>query len=97
MALSGTGRISKAQPRRDAEKKIRRKLQSWFKRHGRDLPWRQMGDPYAVIVSEFMLQQTTVTAVIPDLQRWMARFPTLDTLAQAAEQDILALWQGLGY
>ena len=61
------------------------------------MPWRQTGDPYAVMVSEFMLQQTTVTAVIPYFQRWMARFPTLDALAQAAEQDILALWQGLGY
>ena len=49
------------------------------------------------MVSEFMLQQTTVTAVIPYFQRWMARFPTLEDLARAAESDVLALWQGLGY
>jgi A/G-specific adenine glycosylase len=97
MALSGTGRTSKAQARRDAEEKIRRQLQRWFKRNGRVLPWRQTRDPYAVMVSEFMLQQTTVTAVIPYFQRWMARFPTLEALAQGAEEDILALWQGLGY
>ena len=61
------------------------------------MPWRQTGDPYAVMVSEFMLQQTTVTAVIPYFQRWMAKFPTLEDLARAAESDVLALWQGLGY
>jgi A/G-specific adenine glycosylase len=97
MALSGTGRTSKAQARRNAEQKIRRKLQRWFERHGRDLPWRLTRDPYAIMVSEFMLQQTTVTAVIPYFERWMARFPTLEALATAAEEDVLALWQGLGY
>ena len=61
------------------------------------MPWRQTRDPYAVMVSEFMLQQTTVTAVIPYFQRWMARFPTLEALARAAERDVLGLWQGLGY
>ena len=61
------------------------------------MPWRQTRDPYAVMVSEFMLQQTTVTAVIPYFERWMARFPTLEVLAEAAEEDVLALWQGLGY
>ena len=97
MALSGTERTSKAQARRNAEQKIRHKLRSWFERNGRDLPWRQTHDPYAIMVSEFMLQQTTVTAVIPYFERWMARFPTLEVLATAAEQDVLALWQGLGY
>jgi len=97
MALSDTGQTSKAQARRNAEQKIRRKLYRWFERHGRDLPWRRTHDPYAIMVSEFMLQQTTVAAVIPYFERWMARFPTFEALAHAAEEDVLALWQGLGY
>jgi A/G-specific adenine glycosylase len=97
MALSGTGKSNKAQACPDAEQKIRRKLWRWFKRHGRDLPWRRTDDPYAILVSEFMLQQTTVSAVIPYFARWMARFPTLASLARSAEEDVLQLWQGLGY
>jgi A/G-specific adenine glycosylase len=97
MALSGTELNSKAQASRNAEEKIRRKLQRWFCHNGRDLPWRHTRDPYAVMVSEFMLQQTTVAAVIPYFRRWMERFPTLETLALAREEDVLTLWQGLGY
>src|SRR6476661_3649038 len=97
MALSGTGKSNKAQAFVNTEQKIRRKLWRWFKRHGRDLPWRRTHDPYAILVSEFMLQQTTVSAVIPYFKRWMARFPTLASLARSAEKDVLALWQGLGY
>jgi A/G-specific adenine glycosylase len=97
MAFSGTGQTNKAQPRSEAEEKIRRKLRRWFARRGRDLPWRRTGDPYAVMVSEFMLQQTTVAAVIPYFNRWMAKFPTVEALGEAAEDDVLFLWQGLGY
>jgi len=97
MALSGTGKSNKAQACANTEQKIRRKLWRWFKRYGRDLPWRRTHDPYAILVSEFMLQQTTVNAVIPYFERWMARFPTLASLARSAEKDVLALWQGLGY
>jgi A/G-specific adenine glycosylase len=97
MAFSGTGKSNKAQAGGDTEKKIRCKLGRWFKRHGRDLPWRQTRDPYAILVSEFMLQQTTVSAVIPYFHRWMAKFPTLASLAESAEEEVLALWQGLGY
>jgi A/G-specific adenine glycosylase len=97
MAFSGTERINKARANRDKEEKIRRKLHRWFKRHGRELPWRQTRDAYAVMVSEFMLQQTMVAAVIPYFERWMLRFPTLEALARAAEGDVLSLWQGLGY
>ncbi|HEY5742920.1 MAG TPA: hypothetical protein VIS99_10290, partial [Terrimicrobiaceae bacterium] len=59
--------------------------------------WRRTRDPYAVMVSEFMLQQTTVSAVIPYYERWLARFPTFESLALAAEEDVLGIWQGLGY
>lgn len=76
---------------------IRRKLEDWFQSHGRDLPWRRTHDPYAILVSEFMLQQTTVAAVIPYYKRWMKRFPDVKALAAADEQTVLAHWQGLGY
>ena len=73
-------------------------LTAWQKRHGRhDLPWQQSRDPYIVWLSEIMLQQTQVTAVIPYYQRFLARFPTLPLLAAAPQDDVLALWSGLGY
>ena len=76
-------------------------LLDWYKIHGRDLPWRVKGgvhpDPYVILVSEFMLQQTTVKTVIPYFARFMERFPNIQTLAQADEEDVYAYWQGLGY
>jgi A/G-specific adenine glycosylase len=72
-------------------------LLAWFREHGRDLPWRRTHDPYAVLVSEFMAQQTTVAAVVPYFERWMKLFPTVAALAEADEQSVLAAWQGLGY
>jgi len=72
-------------------------LNAWFREHGRDLPWRRTHDPYAVLVSEFMAQQTTVAAVVPFFERWMKLFPTIAALAEADEQAVLAAWQGLGY
>ena len=74
-----------------------RRLRVWFRRHGRDLPWRRTRDPYAIMVSEMMLQQTTVAAVVPYFERWMKRFPSVGELAAAGESEVLALWQGLGY
>ena len=76
---------------------LRRKLHAWFQAQGRDLPWRRTKDPYAIMVSEFMLQQTTVTAVVPYFERWLRKFPTVGDLAEADEQTVLSLWQGLGY
>ena len=76
---------------------FRSALLRWFRRHGRDLPWRHTRDPYAILVSELMLQQTTVAAVIPYFQRWLQRFPDFATLAAASESDVLHAWQGLGY
>lgn len=75
----------------------RARLLAWYRESKRDLPWRRTADPYAILVSEAMLQQTRVQAVIPYFARWMERFPDLRTLAEADEQDVLALWQGLGY
>jgi A/G-specific adenine glycosylase len=76
---------------------LRRRLAAWFRIHGRDLPWRRTTDPYAIMVSEFMLQQTQVATVLPFYERWLARFPDFATLAAATEAQVLAVWQGLGY
>jgi A/G-specific adenine glycosylase len=76
---------------------IARPLLTWFDRHQRPLPWRHSRDPYRIWVSEVMLQQTTVAAVIPYFNRFLARFPTVTHLAAADESEVLKHWQGLGY
>lgn len=76
---------------------FRRALMDWYRRHRRDLPWRRRGDPYAIWVAEVMLQQTRVETVIPYYHRWMERFPDVTVLAAAPEEEVLRLWQGLGY
>jgi len=76
---------------------LRVRLIEWYERNRRDLPWRKRNDPYAIWVSEIMLQQTRVAVVVERYQAFMARFPTLVSLALAPEQDVLALWSGLGY
>jgi A/G-specific adenine glycosylase len=70
---------------------------AWYRRGHRDLPWRRTTDPYRIWVSEIMLQQTRAQAVIPYYQRFLDRFPTVEALAAAAEEDVLTLWAGLGY
>ncbi|HEY0865900.1 MAG TPA: A/G-specific adenine glycosylase [Fimbriimonas sp.] len=72
-------------------------LLPWFDAHKRDLPWRRTDDPWAIWVSEVMLQQTQVATVVPYYLRWLQRFPRPQALAEADEQEALALWQGLGY
>ncbi|MDR3230227.1 MAG: A/G-specific adenine glycosylase, partial [Synergistaceae bacterium] len=72
-------------------------LLEWFDKNARDLPWRRTYDPYEVMVSEFMLQQTQVETVLPYFERWMARFPDLPSLAAADEAEVEKLWEGLGY
>jgi A/G-specific adenine glycosylase len=73
------------------------KLLEWFPKNARDLPWRRTTDPYAVYVSEIMLQQTQVKTVIPYWNRWMQHLPTIGSLAKAKPQRVLKLWEGLGY
>jgi A/G-specific adenine glycosylase len=70
---------------------------AWFAVHGRDLPWRRTRDPYAILVSEVMSQQTQVERVVPRWQRWLERWPTVETLAAAPAGDVIREWQGLGY
>src|SRR3984893_13315785 len=76
---------------------FRRSLFAWYARQKRDLPWRRSQDPYRVWLSEIMLQQTRVSAVIPYYERFLDRFPSVEALASAHEQELLAAWAGLGY
>src|SRR5271155_4667718 len=76
---------------------IRESLLAWYQRHKRDLPWRRTKDPYRIWISEIMLQQTRVAAVIPYYERFLARFPDVRVLALAPEEEVLRLWSGLGY
>ena len=73
------------------------RLLEWFARHGRDLPWRRTRDPYAILVSEVMLQQTQVSRVAPRYEQWLARWPTVEALAATSTADVIRAWQGLGY
>src|SRR2546430_4050597 len=71
-------------------------LLAWFAENGRDLPWRRTRDPYAILVSEVMSQQTQVERVVPRWQRWLERWPTVGALAAAPAADVIREWQGLG-
>jgi A/G-specific adenine glycosylase len=84
-------------PAGDWRSRFRRRLLAWYGRHARELPWRRDRDPYRVWISEIMLQQTTVTAVTPYFERFMAAMPTIESLAAAHEDAVLRLWEGLGY
>jgi len=77
--------------------RIRDGLLGWFKEHARDLPWRHTRDPYAILVSEVMLQQTQVDRVLPYYTRFLEQFPTVEALAAAATSDVIRIWSGLGY
>jgi len=76
---------------------VREALLAWFAEKGRDLPWRRTRDPYAILVSEVMLQQTQAARVVPRHEAWLERWPTVEALAQASTADVIRAWQGLGY
>jgi A/G-specific adenine glycosylase len=76
---------------------VEQALLSWYAAWGRDLPWRRTRDPYAVLVSEVMLQQTQVERVVPRYLRWLERWPTVESLAAASRAEVIRAWQGLGY
>lgn len=96
-AMGGKSRESHDARRRSREGVFRRRLLSWFRRHGRDLPWRRTRDPYQVLVSEVMLQQTQVSRVEEYYPRFLAAFPTVHALAAAAPRSVREQWDGLGY
>jgi A/G-specific adenine glycosylase len=81
----------------DEVARFRAALAAFFAHERRDLPWRETTDPYAILVSEIMLQQTRVETVLPYYRSWMNRFPDLATLASASDEEVLRAWQGLGY
>ncbi len=76
---------------------MRKALLDWFSSHGPDLPWRRTRDPYAILVSEVMLQQTQVDRVVPRYVEWLERWPTPESLARSSTADVIRAWQGLGY
>jgi A/G-specific adenine glycosylase len=76
---------------------VEERLLAWFREHGRDLPWRRTRDPYAILVSEVMLQQTQVERVVRRFTAWLERWPTVESLGAAPLADVLRFWQGLGY
>jgi len=76
---------------------VKAPLLAWYEENGRDLPWRRTRDPYAILVSEVMLQQTQVARVVPRYLAWLGRWPTVDALAGAPRSDVIGAWQGLGY
>lgn len=78
-------------------RRFRRALLAWYARHGRDLPWRRTRDPYRILVSEIMLQQTQVARVVPKYHEFLARYPTLEALAAADVDEVRRLWYPLGY
>jgi A/G-specific adenine glycosylase len=78
-------------------RRFRQRLLAWYRRHGRDLPWRKTDDPYHILVSEIMLQQTQVDRVRPKYDEWLAKYPTLAALATAPEHEVAATWYPLGY
>ena len=80
-----------------ARRRFRAKLLAWYAAHGRDLPWRRTSDPYHILVSEIMLQQTQVDRVLPKYGEWLARFPSLEALAAAPVEDTVRTWYPLGY
>src|ERR1700749_110424 len=80
-----------------SRRRFRGRLLSWYKRHGRDLPWRKTDDPYHILVSEIMLQQTQVDRVLPKYAEWLGKDPSFHALAAAAEHEVSETWRPLGY
>src|SRR5688572_30328975 len=84
-------------PEPSARRRFRRRLLAWYRRHGRDLPWRNTTDPYHILVSEIMLQQTQVDRVLPKYLAWIEKYPSLGALAIAPEHEVAREWYPLGY
>ena len=78
-------------------RRFRRRLLAWYRINGRDLPWRRTDDPYHILVSEVMLQQTQVDRVLPKYHEWLQKYPSLTALASAPLRDLTRTWRPLGY
>src|SRR5712672_2229226 len=108
MSVKRTVRARKKQPRKRRSSalpipaptdrgRFRRRLLTWYGRHGRDLPWRKTDDPYHILVSEIMLQQTQVDLVLPKYVEWLEKYPPMEVHAGAPEKDVTRTWYPLGY
>ena len=84
-------------PPPESRQRFRRALLGWYRRNGRDLPWRRTSNPYHILVSEVMLQQTQVDRVVPKYHEWLGKYPSLEALATASEEDVSETWRPLGY
>jgi A/G-specific adenine glycosylase len=84
-------------PRPQLRQQFRRRLLTWYRKHGRDLPWRKTDDPYHILVSEIMLQQTQVDRVLPKYHEWLQKYPSLAALAEAPADEVTRTWYPLGY
>jgi A/G-specific adenine glycosylase len=84
-------------PRPSDRRRFRQRLLTWYRRHGRDLPWRKTDDPYHILVSEIMLQQTQVDRVLPKYAEWLDKYPSMHALASAPEHEVAETWRPLGY
>src|SRR5262249_57788580 len=84
-------------PDPSARRRFQQRLLGWYAQHRRDLPWRRTTDPYRILVSEVMLQQTQVARVVPYYEAWLERFPSAAALADAPAAEVLRAWSGLGY
>jgi A/G-specific adenine glycosylase len=98
-AQTAAGSTLQVPPGPDAanRRRFRLRLLSWYRRHGRDLPWRKTDDPYHILVSEIMLQQTQVDRVLPKYGEWLEKYPSMAVLAAAPEDEVTAAWYPLGY
>src|SRR6187200_499028 len=90
-------RAARVIPGPPSRRSFRRRLLQWYDRHGRTLPWRDTSDPYHILVSEIMLQQTQVDRVLPKYREWLEKYPSLEALADAPERDVTDTWRPLGY
>src|SRR5918994_352256 len=87
----------RALPSAPSRRSFRRRLLHWYDRNGRTLPWRETSDPYHILVSEMMLQQTQVDRVLPKYHEWLGKYPSFEALADAPEGDVTDTWRPLGY
>src|SRR5437764_5219518 len=95
--MRGKKKPALVMPRPAARRTFRRKLLGWYDLNGRSLPWRNTSDPYHILVSEMMLQQTQVERVLPKYHEWLDRYPSLETLAAAPDAEVTQAWYPLGY
>ena len=84
-------------PPPETRRRFRRAILGWYRRNGRDLPWRRTSNPYHILVSEVMLQQTQVDRVVPKYHEWLDKYPSLEALASASEEEVSRTWRPLGY